>query len=524
MLLRPALIRPPVARDAASLCSHCLFRANVVGRAAAQRRFGTTNSQQSNTFSGAVGSSKLLQKEYFASYDPSKRAFKKGVLSHRGHTARLNTSSSAIPTETSRDAIATDHIQELPHRRRKRLKEEEQEAAKNNATEEQLPLDASAQLSAISSSLPAASPRRKIAAYLALAKPRLSVLILLSTTSAYGLYPITTLLALDPSVAQLPTLSTSTLTFLYLTAGTFISCASANAFNMFFEPKYDALMSRTRNRPLVRGLVSRRGALAFAITAGLVGVGLLYVGTNPTVSALSAANIILYGFVYTPMKRVHVINTWIGAIVGAIPPMMGWVAAAGQTATTGHDTWKDMLLSEESIGGWLLASMLFAWQFPHFNSLSHLIRAEYKAAGHQMMCWVNPARNARVALRYSVLMFPIAFGFWWSGYVNNWFLVSSSLANGWMLKEAYQFWRHQGAKGTARGLFWASVWQLPIFLIGGLATKKGVWDGLWRRITGESEELEEDDLYDDDEGRDGDDNTIPTKTGNIVSLPARTRA
>jgi protoheme IX farnesyltransferase len=268
---------------------------------------------------------------------------------------------------------------------------------------------------------------------------------------------------------------------------------------MFFEPKYDALMQRTRNRPLVRGLVSRHGALIFAVLSGIAGVGMLYMGTNPTVAGLSAANIILYGFVYTPMKRMHVINTWIGAIVGAIPPMMGWVAAAGQTATTGHDTWKDMLFSEGSIGGWFLASMLFAWQFPHFNSLSHLIKDEYKRAGHQMMCWVNPARNARVALRYSILMFPISFGFWACGFVNNWFLVSSSLANGWMVREAYGFWKHQGAKGTARGLFWASVWQLPILLIGGLATKKGVWDGLWRRIMGEPEDEDSDEFYEDEE-------------------------
>lgn len=519
MILPPAFIRPPVARNAASLCSRCLFKANnIIAPHAMQRSIGTTGPRRSNI----INSSKIFQKEYFISYDPSQRTFKKSILSatHRGHTASLNTNSSAIPADANSNTTSPEQTHELPHRRRKRLKEE----AKNNATtDEQLPLDASAQLSAISSSLPTASLRRKAAAYLALAKPRLSVLILLSTTSAYGLYPITTLLALDPSVAQLPTLSTSTLTFLYLTAGTFVSCASANAFNMFFEPKYDALMTRTRNRPLVRGLVSSRGALIFAIAAGITGVGLLYIGTNPTVSALSAANIILYGFVYTPMKRVHVINTWIGAIVGAIPPMMGWVAAAGQTATTGHDTWRDMLLSEESIGGWILASMLFAWQFPHFNSLSHLIRAEYKAAGHQMMCWVNPARNARVALRYSVLMFPIAFGFWWSGYVNNWFLVSSSLANGWMLKEAYRFWKHQGAKGTARGLFWASVWQLPIFLIGGLATKKGVWDGLWRRIVGQADDEDEDDLYDDEEVQDGIPATSKAGNNHIVPLSAPTR-
>ncbi|GAM38567.1 hypothetical protein TCE0_033r09390 [Talaromyces pinophilus] len=512
MLLRPALIRPPVARDAASICSRCMFKASI-----ASRSFATSTSRRSGTISSSPNTPRLFQKkEFFLSYNPSKRLFKNGFFSSlpptRDHTASLSTDGSTVNTPLT---TAAEQTQELPHRRRKRLKEEQ--SRDNAAPEEQLPLDASAQLSAISSSLPTASLRRKCAAYLALAKPRLSVLILLSTTSAYGLYPITTLLALDPSVAQLPTLSTSTLTFLYLTAGTFLSSASANAFNMFFEPKYDALMSRTRNRPLVRGLVSTRGALIFAIATSLLGVGLLYIGTNPTVAGLSAANVILYGFVYTPMKRVHVINTWIGAIVGAIPPMMGWVAAAGQTATTGHDTWKDMLFSEESIGGWILASMLFAWQFPHFNSLSHLIRFEYKAAGHQMMCWVNPARNARVALRYSILMFPIAFGFWWAGYVNNWFLVSSSLANGWMLKEAVRFWKYQGAKGSARGLFWASVWQLPIFLIGGLATKKGVWDGVWRRIFGEEDDEDEDDgLYEDEE------DIVPTsKTGNSSIVPLK---
>lgn len=476
------------------MCSQCLSNA---GRAAARRSFTVSRYQRSGAAEGPSGA---LQKEYFFSREPSKSKTTEGVLSSLSSN-RSNHTTTSIHNEPSADEInntnttASENTEERPHRRRKRLKEE----AKANTAEEQLPPDASAQLSAVSSTLPTSSFRRKAAAYLALAKPRLSVLILLSTTSAYGLYPISSLLTLDPSIVQLPTLSTSTLTFLYLTAGTFMSCASANTFNMFFEPKYDALMQRTRNRPLVRGLVSRRGALIFAILSGLAGVGMLYVGTNPTVAGLSAANIILYGFVYTPMKRMHVINTWVGAIVGAIPPMMGWVAAAGQTATTGHDTWKDMLFSEGSIGGWILASMLFAWQFPHFNSLSHLIKDEYKRAGHQMMCWVNPARNARVALRYSILMFPISFGFWACGFVNNWFLVSSSLANGWMVKEAYGFWKHQGAKGTARGLFWASVWQLPIFLIGGLATKKGVWDGLWRRIVGEPEDEDADEFYEDEE-------------------------
>ncbi|CAG8281792.1 unnamed protein product [Penicillium salamii] len=390
--------------------------------------------------------------------------------------------------------------EELPHRRRKRLKEANTETSNGSGNPEQsIPLDASAQLSNFSSALPTTSLRRKLAAYLALTKPRLSFLILLTTTSAYGMYPISSLLTLDPAMTPLPTLSTSTLTFIYLTAGTFLSCCSANTLNMMFEPKYDALMSRTRNRPLVRGLVSRRGALFFAIGTAVTGLSLLYIGTNPTTTALSAANIFLYAFVYTPLKRIHVVNTWVGAIVGGIPPLMGWIAAAGQTATIGHDNWRDMLFSEGSIGGWLLGGILFAWQFPHFNALSHLIRDEYKAAGYRMMAWVNPARNARVSLRYSLLMFPISIGLWWYDVVGAGFLVPSTFANGWLVREAYRFWQHQGANGTARGLFWASIWQLPILLVGGLVTKKGLWDGVWRSIFGHPDEDDDEYLYYEDE-------------------------
>merc|ERR1711939_1102598 len=148
--------------------------------------------------------------------------------------------------------------------------------------------------------------------------------------------------------------STSTLTLLFLTSGTFLSCACANTLNMLFEPKFDALMTRTRNRPLVRNLVSKRSAALL----------LLGYGTNPTVAGLSALNIFLYAGVYTPMKRLSAANTWVGAIVGGIPPLMGWCAAAGEAATSEHHSWRDMLLSEDSIGGWALAALLFVWQLP----------------------------------------------------------------------------------------------------------------------------------------------------------------
>ncbi|KAL1976695.1 hypothetical protein VTN31DRAFT_2977 [Thermomyces dupontii] len=497
MIVRPRPLGTALVLDTGQLCFRCLYKIARPASGPVRQKFSTSTRRWSNDGSTA-SVSKPFQREYFSSHQPvAGQSPRWRILTELSKRREQQTASQTQTLESN--VVATETTQSLPHRRRKRIKEEDKIDANE---EQQLPLDASARLSAFSFSLPTASLRRKLAAYFALTKPRLSFLILLSTTSAYGLYPISTLLDMDPSASQLPTLSTSTLTFLYLTVGTFMSSASANAFNMLLEPKYDAMMSRTRTRPLVRGLVSRYGAVIFAIASGVIGVSLLYVGTNPTVAALSGGNIILYGFIYTPMKRIHVINTWIGAVVGAIPPMMGWVAAEGLTATTGHDSWKDMLFSKESIGGWLLAAVLFAWQFPHFNSLSHLIREEYRAAGHQMMAWVNPARNARVSLRYSVLMFPIAFGVWYIGIVNNLFLVSSTLANGWLVREAYKFWKYQGGKGSARGLFWASVWQLPIFLVGALVTKKGVWDGVWRRVAGADDEEDFYDEYDEGEEQD----------------------
>jgi protoheme IX farnesyltransferase len=375
-----------------------------------------------------------------------------------------------VPTESP---TATPDMTDLPpHRRRQARKKEQQ------GYDETIPLDASSQLSTAASNMPlSASYRRSFATYLALAKPRLSFLIVLTSATAYSLYPVPDILSSTTSL-ETTTLSSSTLTLLFLTAGTFLSCASANTLNMLYEPKTDAKMSRTRNRPLVRKLVSPRAAGVFALLCGAAGLMLLDLGTNSTVAALSAINIFLYAGVYTPMKRISVLNTWVGAVVGAIPPMMGWVAAAGQAATAEHHSWQDLLFSESSIGGWCLGGLLFAWQFPHFNALSHAVRFEYRDAGLRMLAWTNPAMNARVALRYSLAMFPLCFGLWGTGVVNSGFLVISTVFNVWMTKEAVGLWRNPGSSGSARRLFWASIWHLPLVMVGALVCKKGIWDGL----------------------------------------------
>lgn len=291
---------------------------------------------------------------------------------------------------------------------------------------------------------------------------------------------------------------------------------------MLYEPKWDAMMSRTRNRPLVRGLISTRGAALFAILAGVGGVTALYYGVNPTVSFLGALNIVLYAGLYTPLKRVSVVNTWVGAIVGGIPPLMGWTAAAGQSAT--HGDWKELLLGEHNIGGWLLAALLFAWQFPHFMSLSWSIREEYKNAGYKMLCWTNPARNGRVALRYSILFFPICIGLCYYGVTEWTFAAASAPVNIWLVKEAVRFWKLEGHKGSARGLFWASVWHLPVVMILAMVEKKGMWQRVWRAVMGEPDLDEEDWLEEDEE-----DAVFSAKEGKVkpeiraaaIALPTR---
>lgn len=455
--------------------------------------FSTTSSTRQGAV--ALGKSRTaLRKDYFWTNSTLKESLGISLAQSRRESQSTIAGFKAGPTgpavAEAQDAPPqeTQIEQVLPHRRRKKAKELAAAVEAEGEGNYPIALDASSRLGTIASNLPQRSIRRTLTTYLSLSKPRLSFLVVLTATAAYSLYPVPGLLA--PAATATPSLST--LTLLFLTTGTALCSSSANAFNMLLEPAHDAKMSRTRNRPLVRKLISPRGAMTFALGCGIFGVGALFYGVNPTTAFLGAANIFLYAGVYTPLKRMHVVNTWVGAVVGGIPPLMGWTAAAGQCAHDG--TWQELLFGDESLGGWLCAGLLFAWQFPHFNSLSWAIRDEYKNAGYRMLCWVNPAQNGRVALRYSILMFPVCIGLSYCG-VTDWsFVVTSSAVNGWMTWKAVKFWRENGHKGTARGLFWASVWHLPIVMVLAMAQKKGLGERVWRSIFGYPDE-DDDDLY-----------------------------
>ncbi|ODV88291.1 hypothetical protein CANARDRAFT_26446 [[Candida] arabinofermentans NRRL YB-2248] len=303
--------------------------------------------------------------------------------------------------------------------------------------------------------------------YLALTKPNLTFLIMLSSICSYALAPQ------SGSVSE----------FIFLTTGTLLASGAANAINMAREPNFDKQMQRTQSRPVVKGLVTPNEAFAFAGITGTLGCTILYFGVNPVVSALGFLNIVLYSWVYTSLKRKSILNTWVGAVVGAIPPLMGWATCSS--------------LAEP--GAWCLALLLYAWQFPHFNTLSHNIKGEYQKAGYVMTAFKNPMLNARVALRYSLMMFPICFGMSYFGVTDPYFIIDSSVLNGWLTYMSFKFWWQQKQNYSsavklaggptkemidlsnvyAKKTFWSSIWQLPVVLVLAMLHKKGQWDRLF---------------------------------------------
>lgn len=295
--------------------------------------------------------------------------------------------------------------------------------------------------------------------YRQLAKAQLTFLVTLTAMAGYALCP-----------ASLAT-STSVTTLLAMTTGTALCSASANALNQLVESPYDAQMPRTRNRPLPTRSVTPLHAATFATLCGAGGVGAL-AAINPLTAFLGFSNIALYAGMYTPLKRVSIVNTWVGSLVGALPPLMGWAACTGTLN----------LLTD--MPAWTLAALLFAWQFPHFNSLSHSLSKEYARGGYKMMSVTNPSLNKRTSLRYAIALLPIC-SLWlpWTGVVHWSYALLSAPINASLIYAAFAFWRKGGEK-QARFCFWASLIHLPAILLLAMACKTDVVDGLVRLLGG----------------------------------------
>jgi len=232
-------------------------------------------------------------------------------------------------------------------------------------------------------------------------------------------------------------------------AATALLAAGASALNQWLERDFDAKMRRTQDRPLPSGRLQPATVAIFGGVCSVAGLVYLALAVNLLTSVLGAVTLVSYLFIYTPLKRVTWLNTLVGAVPGAFPPLMGWTAARGEL--TGE--------------GWALFAILFFWQMPHFYAIAWIYREEYARAGFKMLPGIDPEgrRTAQQAVSHTlalltVSLFPFVFKLAGSIY-----LAGAVLLGLGFLWCAIRFSR-QLTVSRARLLFFASILYLPLLL------------------------------------------------------------
>lgn len=281
----------------------------------------------------------------------------------------------------------------------------------------------------------------KIKDYMLLVKFTLNLTVVFSSVISY-------LLA--------PNITFNFLSVLLLFAGGMLITGAANAINQISEKETDALMKRTAKRPVASGRMSVAEASGFAVAAAVLGALIMGYWFNWTSALLGLFSLFLYGFIYTPLKKVHSVSVLVGAIPGALPCLIGWVAAT--------DDW--------SVGGWVLFAIQFFWQFPHFWAIAWVAHKDYSAAGFKLMpSDAGPTKYSAIqAIIYSLLMLPVGvmpFLINMSGQIS---LVIVAIANLFMLWQCIRLYREMNVKAARRVMF-SSYIYLPVVLLSLLADK-----------------------------------------------------
>lgn len=270
--------------------------------------------------------------------------------------------------------------------------------------------------------------------YMELSKFRLTLLILVTTLAGYVLA--------GGSIADYGSMTAAV-------AGTGGAAFGANAFNEWWERRRDGLMERTRNRPLPAGRLSPVHAFVWASVISLAGIALLAIRVNALCAWLAASNILIYVFAYTPLKPRTTYCTLVGAICGAIPPMIGWAAVTGRL----------------DFGAWALGVVLFLWQIPHFMALAWLYLNDYRRGGFRLLPIVDRSGRltARVVVLYNAALVPIGLVFYLGGLTGWIFLFGSIILGiGYLFSSAEFYWNQN--KKNARRLFLSSIAYLPMML------------------------------------------------------------
>ena len=283
------------------------------------------------------------------------------------------------------------------------------------------------------SSALAVSAGSRAADFAELAKPRITSLVLVTAAVGFAV-------GVQGSIDWLA--------FLVFMAGTALLCGGASTLNQYLERDADALMERTRRRPIPGGRIRPEEALVFGLALSAAGLAVLAF-VNPLTLALGAASLVSYVLAYTPLKRVTSLCTVVGAVPGALPPLMGWAASRGSLGAA----------------GWGLFAILFLWQLPHFLAIGWLYRDDYARGGFPMLAVTDRdgASTGRQAVLYATALLPVTLaagllasagaGYLWGGLV---------LGLGFLACAAAFAWKR--TVGSARRLFLASVLYLPLLL------------------------------------------------------------
>ncbi|MFO1511474.1 MAG: heme o synthase [Verrucomicrobiota bacterium] len=232
--------------------------------------------------------------------------------------------------------------------------------------------------------------------------------------------------------------------------GTALVASGAAALNQLLEREYDARMRRTASRPLPSGRLQPVTVMLFGGICSLAGTIWLALLVNPLTSVLGAVSLVSYLFIYTPLKRLTWLNTAVGAIPGALPPLMGWAAARGELAG----------------GGWVLFAMLALWQLPHFFAIAWIYQEEYAKAGFKMLPAVDPdgSRTAHQSVNHTLLLLPVSLCPFLFHLAGTFYLAGAMILGVGYLWCAIRFAKRLDVK-SAKQLFLASILYLPLLLI-----------------------------------------------------------
>ncbi len=230
--------------------------------------------------------------------------------------------------------------------------------------------------------------------------------------------------------------------------GTTLAAGGALSLNQWWERKTDALMRRTAGRPLPQNEIGAAGALTWSLTLSVGGVAVLAAGTTVAAAAIAAAIILLYGVVYTPLKRRTRWATEIGSLSGALPPLLGAAAAS----------------NPGSVAAWVLAAVILFWQMPHFFAIGWMYRDDYRAAGFPLLPAVDATgvRTAAWSLVHSALLAVVSVLPWALGWLGPIYGVVATLGAVAMVRASWRFLRRDTERDAmGKKLFLTTIAYLP---------------------------------------------------------------